>query len=67
MFLGLNTHYFAELSDGQRVEIIQESTIGNILEDGTEIGLKVKKEKINIFDKENELNITKGVLNYASI
>lgn len=67
VFLGLNTHYFAELSDGQRVEIIQESTIGNILEDGTEIGLKVKKEKINIFDKENELNITKGVLNYASI
>ena len=67
VFLGLNTHYFAELTNGQRVEIIQESTIGNILEVGTEIGLKVDKEKINIFNKKNELNITKGVLNYGSI
>lgn len=65
VFLGLNTHYFAELSSGQRVEIIQESTIGDILEVGAEIGLKIKKEKINIFNKKNELNITKGVLNYA--
>lgn len=65
VFLGLNTHYFVELDNGRRVEIIQESTIGNILEEGTEIGLKVKKEKINIFHKENELNIIKGVLNYA--
>lgn len=66
IFLGLNTHYFAELETGDRVEIIQESIMDNILEPGTEIGLKVNKEKINVFDKESEKNITKGVVNDAS-
>jgi iron(III) transport system ATP-binding protein len=63
IFLGLNTHYFVELETGERAEIIQESTIGEILKPGTEIGLKVKKEKINVFDWESEINITKGVVN----
>ncbi|MCF6464369.1 ABC transporter ATP-binding protein [Clostridium sp. Cult2] len=66
MFLGLNTHYFVELESRDRVEIIQESTIGEILEPGIEIGLRVKKEKINVFDKESELNITEGVVNHVS-
>ena len=66
IFLGLNTHYFVELESGDRAEIIQESTIGEILEPGIEIGLKVKKEKINVFDKESEINITKGVVNHVS-
>lgn len=66
IFLGLNTHYFVELQSGQRVEMIQESTIGDILKPGTEIGLKVKKEKINVFDKESETNVTKGVVNDAN-
>ena len=66
VFLGLNTHYFVELETGERVEIIQESTIGEILEPGTEIGLKVNKEKINIFNRETQLNITEGVVNHVS-
>lgn len=66
VFLGLNTHYFVELETGEKAEIIQESTIGEILEPGTEIGLKVNKEKINIFDKESQLNITEGVVNHVS-
>ena len=66
VFLGLNTHYFVELETGERAEIVQESTIGEILEPGTEIGLKIKKEKINIFNKKSQLNITEGVVNHVS-
>lgn len=63
IFLGLNTHYFVNLDTGERVEIIQESTIEKILKPGTKIGLKVKKEKINVFDNKGETNLTKGVIN----
>lgn len=66
VFLGLNTHYFVELETGEKAEIIQESTIGGVLELGSEIGLKVNKEKINVFDRETQLNITEGVVNHAS-
>ena len=66
VFLGLNTHYFVELETGERAEIIQESAIGEILEPGSEIGLKVNKEKINVFDRETQLNITEGVVNHVS-
>ncbi|MDY6344842.1 MAG: ABC transporter ATP-binding protein [Sphaerochaetaceae bacterium] len=48
-FLGLNTHYIVELEDGNRVQIIQESMIQEILNPGTEISLALKTEKINVF------------------
>lgn len=60
IFLGINTHYFAELETGEKVEIIQESTVEKIMSPGTKIGLKVKKHKINVFDSEGEINYTKG-------
>lgn len=63
MFLGLNTHYNVQLVDGEQVEIIQESTIGQIIEPGTWVGLKIKADKINVFEYESELSITKGVVN----
>lgn len=63
MFLGLNTHYNVQLVDGEQVEIIQESTIGQIIEPGTWVGLKIKTDKINVFEYESELSITKGVVN----
>ncbi|WKK68718.1 ABC transporter ATP-binding protein [Brochothrix thermosphacta] len=63
MFLGLNTHYNVQLVDGEHVEIIQESTIGQIIEPGTWVGLKIKTDKINVFEYESELSITKGVVN----
>lgn len=65
VFLGLNTHYFVVLKGGEKVEIIQESNIGKILERGTRVKLKVKVEKINVFDRETEKSITKGVVNDA--
>jgi iron(III) transport system ATP-binding protein len=63
MFLGLNTHYFVKMQTGEHMEIIQESSMDTILEPGTVIGLQVKKEKINVFDFESEMNITEGVVN----
>ena len=51
-FLGLNTHYIVKLHSGERVEIIQESRIDDILEKGSDIRLRVKAEKINVFDKD---------------
>ncbi len=51
-FLGLNTHYIVKLHSGERVEIIQESRIDDILEKGSSIRLRVKAEKINVFDSD---------------
>lgn len=63
MFLGLNTHYFVKLENGEQLELIQESSMESILEPGSKVGLQIKKEKINVFDYESEMNITKGVIN----
>ncbi|MBN7573524.1 MULTISPECIES: ABC transporter ATP-binding protein [Clostridium] len=58
MFLGLNTHYFVKLETGEKVEIIQESTIEKIIKPGTKIGLTVKKKKINVFNEDGNINYT---------
>ena len=59
-FLGLNTHYVIEHSDGVRSEIIQESQIDDIIKNGTEIKLALKAEKINVFTEDGERNLIKG-------
>lgn len=51
-FLGLNTHYMVELDNEERIEIIQESLINDIIENGTLIGLTIKAEKINVFTED---------------
>lgn len=66
VYLGLNTHYFVELETGEKAEIIEESSVEEKVKKGEVIGLKVKKEKINIFDASGEKNYTKGVINDAA-
>ncbi len=61
VFLGLNVHYFVELKSGEKVEVIEESTIDGTIEPGTEVRLHVNQEKINIFDFETEKNMVEGV------
>ena len=56
-FLGLNTHYLVRLKSGERVEIIQESKIEDILEKGSTVRLSVKGEKINIFTEDGETSL----------
>ena len=63
VFLGLNTHYFVHLSSGEEVEIIQESSIDNIIEPGSEIKLKINTEKVNLFTSDGSENILTGVRN----
>ena len=63
VFLGLNTHYFAHLDDGEKVEVVMESEIDSIIPKGTQIKLRVKKEKINIFVNDGSKNIVAGVHN----
>ena len=58
-FLGLNTHYIVELSDGSRAEIIQESQIDDIIENGTQVNMTVKAEKINVFTEDGEKTLVK--------
>lgn len=61
VFLGLNTHYTVRLDTGEKVGIIQESTIDSIINPGTEIFLTVKKEKINVFAKDGSKNLLNWV------
>ena len=63
VFLGLNTHHFMHLENGQEVESIQESTIDSIIEPGTEISLTINTEKANLFTADGEKNILTGVQN----
>ncbi|MBS4206572.1 ABC transporter ATP-binding protein [Bacillus sp. FJAT-50079] len=63
VFLGMNIQYFVELKSGEKVQITQESTIKGTLKPGTKVKLRVKEEKINIFDFASENNILEGVTN----
>lgn len=54
MFLGLNTHYFVNLESGEKVEVVQDADENTILPEGAHIRLKLKSDKINIFDSETE-------------
>jgi len=63
VFLGLNTHYFVHMDDGERVEIIQESTMKNDIKAGSRISLGVNTEKINLFSSDGSQNLLSGVNN----
>ena len=65
VFLGLNTHYFVHLESGEKIEIVQESKIDSIIPKGTEVYLKVKQDKINVFTEDGSRNILEGVNNDA--
>ena len=59
MFLGLNTNYFVELENGETIEVLQDSDSLVVIENGAQIYLKVKANKINVFHKENEMSLIK--------
>ncbi|MCY7007417.1 ABC transporter ATP-binding protein [Fusobacterium simiae] len=63
VFLGLNTHYFAHLESGEKIEIVQESKIDSIIPKGSEVYLKIKEDKINVFTEDGSKNILDGVNN----
>ncbi len=63
MFLGLNTVYNVELDSGQQVQIIQESTIKDIVQTDEQVNIKINKDKINVFTLDGTTNIVEGVKN----
>ena len=62
-FLGLNTVYFVRLSNNQRIEAVQESSITEIIQPGTKVGLDIKVEKVNVFTTSGDQNLVQGVIN----
>lgn len=67
VFLGPNTHYFAQLENGEEVEIIQESEIDSIIQPGSSIVLTINAGKVNVFDKETSLSLMTGVKNSVAL
>lgn len=61
IFLGLNTHYFVEMANGKRIEIVQQSKAERVYRPGTELRLKIATELVNIFDENGEKNLIEGV------
>ena len=59
-YLGLNTHYYIEDEKNNMLEIIEESSLEDELKVGEKVVLTVKKEKINIFDKEGNKNLVRS-------
>lgn len=65
VFLGLNTTYFVKLYNGDTAEIVEESSISSILENGTKVRLGLKLDKINIFREDGNESLTAGVVSDA--
>jgi len=66
IFLGMNTHYFIVLETGEKVEIVQQSTIQEIHKPGTTVQLRINAEKINIFREDGKVSLMKGGSEYDS-
>jgi iron(III) transport system ATP-binding protein len=65
VFLGLNTTYFVKLYNGDTLEIVEESSISSILENGTKVHLGLKLDKINVFTEDGRESLTAGVVSDA--
>lgn len=63
VFLGSNTHYFIDVDQQNRIEMIQESSLVGSIAIGKTVSLKVKAEKINVFTEDGSRNLVSGVEN----
>ncbi len=57
VFLGITTHYFVVLPNGQELEVIQNSDIWDIIPDGTDIRLAVQPHKVNVYTEDGNKNL----------
>lgn len=60
-FLGLNTVYNVLAFDTQRINIIQESSIEDIIKPESKVFLEINAKKINVFTEDGSINIIEGV------
>ena len=56
-FLGESTHFLVRTGHGERAEVTEESQVGRSMAKGDKISLKLKAEKINIFNKEGSASL----------
>jgi iron(III) transport system ATP-binding protein len=59
-FLGLNTHYQVRLQTGEKIEIVQESSIDDTIATGAEVSLGIKTGKINVFAEGGAVSLIDG-------
>lgn len=62
VFLGTSTRYDVELETGDKVMLMEESSETDYFHRGDAVRLKVKQEKINIYNQEGTWNYTEGVV-----
>lgn len=58
VFLGLHTHLYVQLENGQNIEIIQQSLNGEMIKQGAYVNLKINEAKVNLYDESGEINLT---------
>ena len=56
-FLGESTHYLIRTTHGDRAEVTEESQVGHSMKKDDRVSLKLKAEKINIFNKEGTASL----------
>lgn len=61
MFLGSATHYFVEISDSKEVEVVQDIDSPDTIFNGSEVYLRVKPERINVFHEVTQDSLIQGV------
>ncbi len=54
VFLGNGTHYFLTLASGQEIEAIRDSDEWTNIPDGSQVFLRVKPQRINVFTADGE-------------
>lgn len=57
VFLGVSTHYFIEMPNGEEIEVIRPSETGSIIPNNTHIKLLVDTTKINVFTKDGNTSL----------
>ncbi len=61
VFLGVTTHYFMRLENGQEIEVVQNSGVEDTIPNNTSVRLAVQPAKINVFTEDgNETLIVRG-------
>ena len=63
VFLGTSTRYDVKLENDFRVMLMEESSEADYYHQGDSVRLKIKQEKINVYNQEGTLNYTEGVVN----
>lgn len=60
IYLGLNTHYYIETQQYGVLEVIKESSLEETWKPGQQVSLRVKKEKVNVFNEAGDTNLIRS-------